>query len=1308
MAKKTIKSSLAIFDYTRKKICDLYESQTNIAGQAYNITFGTNMRDGIKELNFTIPYMVDHEKNFRWAYLKSEYLVRLIYGDSTEWYVLQKPKKDKKGKEIIGTVTCSGLESTLKTKNIYKEFDDENGIGTIDYLVDQILAGTGWHRGYTDPMLEADGETEKIRSLKSGSKQGALGLMSSVCNLFRCYPVYKTDTKEVELYNYNNREQVLEGEVGRNLETLSVEYNSNDIITRLYVEGEYGDDGYVGIDSVNPTGLSYIFNFDYYRELGLFTQEHEDALSTYLTDIRIVKDQISANMERINEVENEINNLIGQCKLTVYYTSSGFINPVYVYGEPTTVQKMLNPGDKVVVLNTDGTYRYDTIVSSPEGIIHYGDYCVAKFATPAAGTIGAGEVQIEAKEKEIANLQRKINSTTKQDKIAEYNAEIATLRADIQTIYTQEDGLYDQMDSLMKSNGLLYHLDDYMDTHAALLYNQDIIESTFIAAMGDMLRDGYSNNQNYIEGQEQHLYDDSVEAMEQMSKPTVSYSFNYIRVAEEFDVQMEDIHLNAIFKIHDNELDVHDNLFVSEITIGVDDESNGSIEVSNKDITLNTNSLGALLSRMSQLSDLVEQKNTLYNRSQAISKNGTLYTDRLNGQIDVLKNQILSSVSNWYTDEHGNILFLSADGGSAMMLSGAGFMISNSKDNNGNWVWRTFGSGDGFTADEIVAGFISADRIEAGSIATGKLAPNVGSTLVITGNPSITALNDTIAPAFVENQAYSKGEYVNYDGVFYIFTDDYAGGTFADAPVTRTSVSTQLEMLPDEIIQYVGQQGYAKTVIQLEDPLLDPDSDITYGDYWIQSPPENVWAYLKTKKWRYFLQFTWDIISGYYKIFCYNGSQWIQTSKTSQIATAFSRIDQNKYAIEQEVYRASEAEGELQTLIIQKADEIYIGATRYIDEHAYAVQSGIDIVPEGIDIYGAKYLKLRSGASMILEGSDIVMNASSSMTLHGSNMTFAGSSIVMNSTSSMALSGASVSITSNGSLTLDSDYCFIYSSTREIGTRADIESAPGSERYRANVEFNDGDILVARMIYDSSEQIWSRSQSFYIGTKREFGSEEVSYNQQYTQILFDGYAVSNSMATISYFMFYFPKQNGNATTNFHSSYLRLGRGNNRYTYDSENDSFTVHDVNYRNTADGTICVISPGNINDCWLLGTESRPFAFAYVCKYYGKTTSIYSFSSREYKRDIVELGDMGEQIDALKPISFRYKTGRGDQLFYGLIYEDTVDVMPVICHADGETKSIGYGDLVPVLLKEVQQLRKRVKELEEKQNEDDNETSA
>lgn len=48
----------------------------------------------------------------------------------------------------------------------------------------------------------------------------------------------------------------------------------------------------------------------------------------------------------------------------------------------------------------------------------------------------------------------------------------------------------------------------------------------------------------------------------------------------------------------------------------------------------------------------------------------------------------------------------------------------------------------GFTADEIIAGFISADRIEAGSITASKLSADVGETLDLSSNVGLTAIID--------------------------------------------------------------------------------------------------------------------------------------------------------------------------------------------------------------------------------------------------------------------------------------------------------------------------------------------------------------------------------------------------------------------------------------------------------------------------------------------------------------------------------------------------------------------------------------
>lgn len=94
-----------------------------------------------------------------------------------------------------------------------------------------------------------------------------------------------------------------------------------------------------------------------------------------------------------------------------------------------------------------------------------------------------------------------------------------------------------------------------------------------------------------------------------------------------------------------------------------------------------------------------------------------------------------------------------------------------------------------------------------------------------------------------------------------------------------------------------------------------------------------------------------------------------------------------------------------------------------------------------------------------------------------------------------------------------------------------------------------------------------------------------------------------------------------------------------------------------------------------------------------YGRTITP---SSRYVKKNIKKI-ECNDTIDKLTPVSFEYK---GDKVRHnGLIYEDTIDIMPEICNCDEMgRKGINYVELVPVLLKEIQNLRKRLEEVEKK----------
>lgn len=164
--------ALDLFDYGRNKLCNLYDSTVQAKGQAHSIVF-TNNLTGEKSLTFNLPFTVDKEANFRWGFIKNEHLLRLTIGDYKDWFIVRSPNKTKNNKSISNAVTCSHLSDVLKTKSLWLIIDDTNGIGTMQYLVELVLNKSGWKLGYYDTMYETDGQTEKVRSIKSDGKDGA-------------------------------------------------------------------------------------------------------------------------------------------------------------------------------------------------------------------------------------------------------------------------------------------------------------------------------------------------------------------------------------------------------------------------------------------------------------------------------------------------------------------------------------------------------------------------------------------------------------------------------------------------------------------------------------------------------------------------------------------------------------------------------------------------------------------------------------------------------------------------------------------------------------------------------------------------------------------------------------------------------------------------------------------------------------------------------------------------------------------------------------------------------------------------------
>lgn len=141
-------------------------------------------------------------------------------------------------------------------------------------------------------------------------------------------------------------------------------------------------------------------------------------------------------------------------------------------------------------------------------------------------------MSVEAKEKLITSLQRDYDVTVDPIKKQAIQEQINAVQVSITEIYNGTDdveGLYDLMREAVE---LAVDLDTMNSTMAQLKDDQLDIEADFYLAMGDMLRDGYWADNNYAPGQEEYLYQDAIDVINTMAKPTVKYTLSQVVVSK--------------------------------------------------------------------------------------------------------------------------------------------------------------------------------------------------------------------------------------------------------------------------------------------------------------------------------------------------------------------------------------------------------------------------------------------------------------------------------------------------------------------------------------------------------------------------------------------------------------------------------------------------------------------------------------------------------------------------------------------------------------------------------------------------------
>ena len=265
---------LTIYNYQNEPVCNLYDNQADVTGQAANVCIQTE-RNGWKELSFDIPStcMSDEGEieNYRLNYLIAEYKIKSVDDKGEDWFIISEPKIQRSNFSKNVSVTAGHISQLLRHKNLDLEFSDEEGnnVGKAEDILATILDGTDWSVGHVGEQnaqgvwhtfLEDDNHTAKQRSITAEAGTGALGLIEKLCDTFEAKPVYyvndegkkvvdiipmnpfaKIRQEEIPALLRDKDLEVLELHYNRNMHDLNKTTNTDNMATRLYAYGSSGD-----------------------------------------------------------------------------------------------------------------------------------------------------------------------------------------------------------------------------------------------------------------------------------------------------------------------------------------------------------------------------------------------------------------------------------------------------------------------------------------------------------------------------------------------------------------------------------------------------------------------------------------------------------------------------------------------------------------------------------------------------------------------------------------------------------------------------------------------------------------------------------------------------------------------------------------------------------------------------------------------------------------------------------------------------------------------------------------------------------
>lgn len=423
-----------------------------------------------------------------------------------------------------------------------------------------------------DADAEDSGQREKWRSVGKEVGTTAYETLVGLQDTFGGRLRFNGETKTVDFVHAIGVDTGLSFKPRYNMKNIKRTNTSTDNVTRLYVINQTSENGYLGIESVNPLGTDFLLDFSYYDELNILTDEQREAISEYEGTIKGLSEAYQTASDLTYSKQNELVQLIG-------VSSVGSSTAAKVSGSDNTIQiddtvpfnggTDPDEGDILYLRTSDGTwtkYGVNTFtkgnrVVTVDGEVEDGITHAWWFTTPPAGIIGGRLIILDTKMQMLDSYTGEYERATDEDEKARLLTLIQDTEAEIEKVNNGYNGEDETVTGLNSYYMQLWTLvDDYNLAKAmmdSVTDDREEAKTTFEDALANLIHDGIFPTGEYADGQQKELYSDAMEYLHENSHPLVEYSVNAIErsdLGEEFDA--ERIHYGDIVYVDDPRLNI--------------------------------------------------------------------------------------------------------------------------------------------------------------------------------------------------------------------------------------------------------------------------------------------------------------------------------------------------------------------------------------------------------------------------------------------------------------------------------------------------------------------------------------------------------------------------------------------------------------------------------------------------------------------------------------------------------------------------------------------------------------------------------